>query len=148
MLRERAGRETVEHIVIADGPRRVRLEVRGDSAVAGPVFLDFAFSGPGDLHHRALALNRVSALWRFQRLPARLHQPDKIAPRLVMALHAWDARQAGATRAEIAGMVFGPAMVRDLALGDWRMMSLRKRVTRLLDLAARRMESARERFMD
>ncbi|TRO91239.1 DUF2285 domain-containing protein [Glycocaulis profundi] len=147
IVREREDSGMIEHVVVAEGPRRLRLELRGDSVADGPVTLDVSVAGLDDLSQRILALRRLSGLWTMNRLSRRLHRPERVVPRLVMALHAWDAREAGATRAEIARLVFGENMVRGLALGDLRMNSLRKRVSRLLSLAKLRMRLSRERFL-
>lgn len=147
VLRESSGRGRVEHVAIADGPRRLRLELRGDSPLDGPVALRFGLSGFLGLGQHILALERMSALWRLGRLPHRLYPPDNVVARWVMALHAWDAAQSGASQREIARLVFGDAVMEGLRYGDARLDALRKRVARMIRQAERRIEAGGRRFL-
>ncbi|MCC4233356.1 DUF2285 domain-containing protein [Sphingobium soli] len=123
-----------EHVVIADGPRHIRLEARGASLLDGPVRLAYDLADFRKLRVRLHTLSRLEALVRLRRLPAGLYGRDTLAARWLLALAAWEMKQAGASQIEIAIALFGAAQID----GD-SMDRMRKRVARLIALAKRRM---------
>lgn len=129
-----------EHVVIADGPRHIRLESRGDSLLNGPVRLAYELADFRTLRARLHTLSRLEALVRLRRLPAGLYGRDTLAARWLNALAAWEMKQAGASQIEIAIALFGAAQI------DGESMDrMRKRVARLIALAKRRMSVAYDR---
>lgn len=132
----------VEHVLIADGLRHLRLAVRGVSILRGPVRLSFAVPSLQHIPPKVLLLRRLSALWRLHRLPRPLFPADPVVARWVRALQALDARQAGAGQREIVVAVLGPKMA-DARSFD----SSRKKVARMLALAEHRVEVSFRRFL-
>lgn len=132
----------LEHVVIADGPRRLRLEVRGESLTSGPVALRYELSGFAGLRQRLLSLSRLEALKRLGRLPRNLYASDPVSVRWSLALAAWDLRHAGASQIDIAVTLFGDAQVDADSVER-----MRKRVARLLLLADRRVIAGYRRFL-
>lgn len=137
--REQAGHE---HLVIADGSRRIRLEATGASVAHGPVFLRYDLAGFQDLRPRLAALHRLEALKRLGRLPRNLFGRDPVAIRWTTALAAWDLRKKGASHLDIAIALFGARDVHADSIDR-----VRKRVARLLHLAERRMAAGYRRFL-
>lgn len=130
-----------EHVVIADGPRHIRLESRGDSLLGGPVRLAYDLADFRRLRVRLQTLSRLEALVRLGRLPTGLYGRDTLAARWLNALAAWEMKQAGASQIEIAIALFGAAQI------DGESMDrMRKRVARLIALARRRMSIAHDRL--
>ncbi|MET4898739.1 DUF2285 domain-containing protein [Sphingomonadaceae bacterium jetA1] len=126
-------REGGEHVLIADGPRCIRITVRKGTLLAGPVQLDYHLSGGGPLDTRILTLRRLTALRRLGRFPRTLFPPERRARRWAMALQAWDGRRAGASHREIACVLHGDVLVREQWLG--RSDHLRTHIKRLLRTA-------------
>ncbi|SER22706.1 DNA -binding domain-containing protein [Sphingobium sp. YR768] len=126
-----------EHVVIADGPRHIRLEARGVSLLDGPVRLTYDLADFRKLRARLHTLSRLEALVRLRRLPAGLYGRDTLAARWLQALAAWEMKQAGASQIEIAIALFGAAQI-----DEDSMDRMRKRVARLIALAKRRMNVA------
>jgi len=131
VLRHRGGGG--EHLLIADGPRCIRIEVRSGTLLAGPVRLDYHLPGDAHVEAKLLTLRRLTALCRLGRFPLTLFPPERRARRWAMALQAWDGRRTGASHREIAGVIHGDAIVRR----DWLGTSdyLRTHVKRLLRTA-------------
>lgn len=129
VIRYRGG----EHVLIADGPRCIRIEVRKGSLLAGPVRLDYHLMGDGHVEAKLLTLRRLTALCRLGRFPSTLFPPERRARRWAMALQAWDGRQAGASHKDIACVIHGKVLVER----DWFGKSdyLRTHVKRLLRTA-------------
>lgn len=122
-----------EHVLIADGPRCIRIEVRKGTLLAGPVQFDYHLPGNGDVEAKILTLRRLTALCRLGRFPRTLFPPERRARRWAMALQAWDGRQTGASHRDIASVIHGRTIVRRNWLGpsDY----LRTHVKRLLRTA-------------
>jgi len=122
-----------EHVLIADGPRCIRIEVRKGTLLAGPVQLEFLVPGDHGMDGRILSLRRLAALHRLGRFPRTLFPPEQRARRWARALQAWDGRKAGASHRDIAGALFGDRAVRR----DWGGTSdyQRTQVKRLLETA-------------
>jgi len=138
LLRDNDGRE---YLRLADGPRHVRLELRGDSITNGPVRLDYDISSLNRIETGILTLRRLSAVGRFGHLPHALYPPDPIVARRVRALQAWEGALAGASQRDIAVAVFGVRMVTADSFD-----SMRKRVKRLLHIAEQQVAVAWQRF--
>lgn len=130
-----------EHVIIADGPRRIRLDSTGDSLLGGPVRLHYDLADFRQLRARLVSLSRLEAVVRLGRVPAGLYQRDTLALRWLRALVAWELKQDGASQIEIAIALFGIAQVN----GD-TMDLMRKRVARLLDLARRKIDTSYPRL--
>lgn len=122
-----------EHVLIADGPRCIRIEVRSGTLLDGPVRLDYRVPRDGDVEAKILTLRRLTALCRLGRFPVTLFPPERRARRWAQALQAWDGRQAGASHRDIARVIHGEATVRDAWAGESDY--LRTHVKRLLRTA-------------
>lgn len=122
-----------EHVLIADGPRCIRIEVRKGTLLAGPVRLDYHLTGNADVGAKLLTLRRLAALCRLGRFPATLFPPERRARRWALALQAWDGRQAGASHRDIAQAIHGEAAVHAHWLGKSDYM--RTHIKRLLRTA-------------
>jgi len=122
-----------EHVLIADGPRCIRIAVRSGTLLAGPVHLDFHVTGDAQVETNILMLRRLVSVCRLGRFPRTLFPPERRARRWALALQAWDGRPAGASPREIAPALHGAATVRDEWLGtsDY----LRTHIKRLLRTA-------------
>jgi hypothetical protein len=134
--------DTTEHVLIADGLRHVRMQLRGASILDGPVRLSFTVPSLRHALPQILVLRRLSALWRLRRLPRPLFPVDPVVVRRVQALQILDARRAGAGQRATVIAVLGPKMA-DAVSFD----SSRKKIGRLLKLAQQRVEIGYRRFM-
>jgi hypothetical protein len=119
-----------QQVALSDGYRRIRFDVALGSVIDGPVRLDYLLGGFDHIEGRILTLRRFVSLRKTGTFTRGLFAPERLAPRWVAALRAYDAFYAGATQREIAGALFG-------AVGrgsDWRQRSdfLRLRVQRLV----------------
>ena len=130
-----------EYLVIADGPRRIRLEATGASFAHGPVVLRYDLAGFQALRPRLASLYRLEALKRLGRLPRNLFGRDPVAIRWTTALAAWDLRETGASQLDIAIALFC-----ERAVDADSIDRVRKRVARLLRLADRRIAAGYQRF--
>lgn len=130
-----------EYVIIADGWRRVRLDVRGTSLASGPVYLRYDLAGFRRLRASLVSLGRLEALKRVGRLPRTLFARDSIASRWASALAACDMRAAGASQTDIAIALFGARKIHADSVDR-----IRKRIARLLQLADRRIEVGYQRF--
>lgn len=133
----------IEQVVIADGVRRIRLQLHGDSAAHGPVRLRYGLSGFHCLDAPIHSLRRLFALRRLGRFPRVLFPHDHKAARYVRALQAWDGFQAGARQLDIAVAVYGDHM---LSADGSNFDALRKCAGRLIRLAEQRIEAGYRRF--
>ncbi len=135
----------IEHVVIGDGRHRIRLELHGNSVTNGPVHLRYDLDGFSQAEPAVRTLRRFLALQRLGRFPETLFPVDRIVARRVRALQAYDGQRAGASQREIASVVLGERLFRG---SNDNFDSIRKRVSRLLDLAEQRMEVAYRRFFE
>jgi hypothetical protein len=135
----------IEYVVIGDGHHRIRLELHGDSVADGPVRLRYDLEGFNRAEAAVRTLRRFLALQRLGRFPETLFPVDRIVARRVLALQAFDGQRAGASQREIASVVLGERLFRG---SNDNFDSIRKRVSRLLDLAEQRMEVAYRRFFE
>jgi len=90
-----------EHLLIERGGEVIRLDVTDGTAAAGPVTLRF------DLPDDERLDTQLAAIRAF-RDPAPVARSHEKMARRLMALHAVDARDAGASLREIALIVLGP----------------------------------------
>jgi len=93
-----------EHLVTDRGAGPVRLDVNEGSVFAGPVTLRF------DLPDDDRVEGRIAAIRMFRVMAPTGHAHRRLADRLI-ALHAVDARDGGASLREVADILLGP--------GDW-----------------------------
>lgn len=91
-----------EHLLISDGFRTIRLDVRSGSLRQGPVRLEYRLSGFASAGRPLLTLRRLLTLWRTGRFSSGLHPVEARAGRSVLILRAHDALASGATHREIA----------------------------------------------
>lgn len=129
--------------MIGDGHHRIRLELHGDSATSGPLHLHYDLEGFSQAEPAVRTLRRLLALQRLGRFPETLFPIDRIVARRVRALQAYDGQLAGASQREIASVVLGERLFRG---SNDNFDSIRKRVSRLLDLAEQRMNMGYRRF--
>jgi len=128
-----------EQIIIGEGVRSIRIEVREGSVLSGPVRLAYDLAGFVDLDIGLRVLGQLEALHRFDRLLPTLFRGEPRAHRWAMALRAWDGRRNGASQREIAIALFGPDRVTtDWSTGD----DMRKRIVRLLRTGERLIAAA------
>ncbi|MDC7810539.1 DUF2285 domain-containing protein [Sphingomonas koreensis] len=118
-----------EQLLLRQGSRAIRLNVRSGTVDQGPVRLRYALAGMARLEPQLLTLRRLVGLWRLGRMPADLFPSERRAPRWIELLRTLDALAAGASQREIAAALFGFETVER----DWRGRSdyLRLRVQRL-----------------
>ncbi len=119
-----------EHVVIAQGWRRIRIEVESGSIADGrPVVLHYRLAGVASAAPKVLPLRRLIELCRTGRFAGPLFPPDRRVPRWLLALRVHDALEAGASQREIAAVLFGEARVGR----EWRggSESLRQQIRRL-----------------
>ena len=119
-----------EHVLIADGPRCIRLDVVAGSMLSGPVRLGYCLCGFDGVEAKIVTLRRLLAVWRLGRLPLSLFPPERKARRWAIALPAYDGMGADASPRHIAIALFGERRVQE----DWggRSDYLRLRVQRLI----------------
>jgi hypothetical protein len=138
----------IEHAVLSDGRHHVRIDVESGSLLAGtPVVLHFHISGILTAEEKILPLRRLIALVRQRRIGRSLVVRDRKLSRHVLALRTFDGLVAGATRREIAEVLFDLSAAspevqeslhsrvrrlvgetRRLRAGAWRMLMRRSRV--------------------
>lgn len=85
-----------EQIVIGEGVRSIRIEVREGSVLSGPVRLAYDLARFVDLDIGLRVLGQFEALHRGDRLLPTLFRGEPRARRWAMALRAWDGRRNGA----------------------------------------------------
>ena len=96
-----------EHVVFSDGYRRIRIDVARGTLREGPVHLRYALEGLAGIDAKILTLRRLLALCRVGRFVRNLHPPERLAPRWVTALRAYDAVCEGTSYREIAVILYG-----------------------------------------
>ncbi len=132
------GHDPLEHVLLSDGLRRLRLDVRGGTVTRGPVVLRFAFDGLGAIDAPLLTLRRLVAFDRRGAMPLGLYRKDRPPDRWIAALRADDAQRSGASQRDVAQLLFGADRVREAWPGpsDY----LRSQVRRLLRFGVRMRE--------
>jgi hypothetical protein len=121
-----------QHVLLSDGWRSIRLDVRGEQLAAGPVLLHYRLAGRSSAEGPLLVLNRLLGFLKHGRMPRRLFTREARAARWVLLLRTADALAAGATQRDIAAVLLaGPMGAR------WRVEagSVRSRAQRLVRLA-------------
>lgn len=128
--------EDGEHLLLSDGIRTVRLDVRRGSLASGPLCLRYRLCGLASAEPPLLTLRRLLALCRSGRFSRSLHAREVRARRWVLMLRAADALACGADQREIARVLLS----RSVAEPAWRSRepSIRSQVQRLVR-AARQM---------
>jgi len=123
----------VEHWLVSDGLRSLRLDVLGGTLGGGPVPLRFFVDGLVSGEPALLTLRRLSVVARTGRFGGSLFAREPRAERWALALRVCDALRAGAGQREIAGVLF------DVPPARWRVAapSFRLRVQRLVACARR-----------
>jgi len=99
------GRRGVQHLLVSDGLRSLRLDVRGQSLVDGPALLRYEISGLAAAEAPQLTLRRFLAAWRTGGFAPALHRPEPRARRWILMLRAADALAAGADQRDIAAFL-------------------------------------------
>lgn len=122
-----------QHVVVSDGPRRLRFAIVEGDVLASPVRCRYLLPphsmGVGSLD----GLRAFVALRDTGRLPSIAGRSPPKAGRWVQIIRAHDARGQGASQRDIAMLLFGEARVHE----DWAGRSdyMRMRVQRLLRAA-------------
>lgn len=124
------GPSGLEHLLISDGFRAIRLDLLSGSLRHGPVRFRYRLAGFESARAPLLTLRRLLALWRTGRLSAALHPSEARAGRFVLMLRAHDALACGATQREIAAELLSA----EAGEARWRVSAptVRSRVQRLV----------------
>ena len=127
------GSAGLQHLLICDGLRSIRIDVVEGSIGEGGARLHYLIAGFEDAEKPLLTLRRLLALRRTGHFPASLHSAGTRARRFVLMLRAYDALASGAGQREIAAWLLDGDALRD----RWRVRapSLRSRVQRLVGCA-------------
>lgn len=126
----------IEHLLISDGFRSVRLDAPVGTFGGQPVGLSYSLAGIESARPPLLTLQRFLALARFGRFSTSLHPEEERARRWVLMLRASDALESGAGQRDIARELLSSSV----SDARWRVRepSVRSRSQRLAN-AARRM---------
>lgn len=126
-----------ERLLLSDGYRSVRLDLRGSPIGCSPVRLTFELTGIEALDRPLLVLRRLRAIAVSGRFRPSLHPRVRRAHRLVQLLRTHDALLSGAGQADIAQVLLRQCLERS----RWRIHSpsIRSQAQRLVG-AARQME--------
>jgi Uncharacterized conserved protein (DUF2285) len=118
-----AGKRRV-HILLSDGLRSVRIDLRGAVPHSVPLALTWHVPGVCDVGMRLTALAQFAALVRLGRFARSLHPPQRRARRWIAMLRVHDAMAAGATNREIVSELYDvptDAPRWRSAVGPWRL---------------------------
>lgn len=121
----------IEHAVLSDGWRRIRLDIRGVSLRARtPLTLHYHITGIASAEPGAAALLRLIDLHRRGSFRLSLFPEERRAGRWALLLRVSDAIADGASQRDIAQVLFGADRTND----QWRGRSdaLRSHVRRLV----------------
>lgn len=120
----------VEHLLLSDGLRSIRLDGPPGAFTAGPVCLGYSIEGLVGAEPRLLTLRRFLALWRTGHFSRSLHPHEAPARRWILTLRAYDGLIAGADQRQIARELFSSSVVEP----RWRSResSVRSQVQRLV----------------
>ena len=135
-----------ERLLLSDGYRSIRLDLRGSGIGCSPVRLSYELAGIEALERPLLVLRRLRALATSGRFRPSLHPRVRRAHRLVQLLRAHDALGAGASQSDIAQVLLRPG----LEHSRWRIHSpsIRSQAQRLVGAARRMREGAFWRLLD
>lgn len=127
-----------ERLLLSDGRRSLRLDLRGGGIGRSRVHLSYELAGVEALERPLLVLRRLRALAASGRFRLSLHPGVRRAHRLVQLLRTHDALQVGASQADIAQVLLRPG----LEHSRWRIHSpsIRSQAQRLA-FAARQMSA-------
>ncbi|HEY0413241.1 MAG TPA: DUF2285 domain-containing protein [Allosphingosinicella sp.] len=133
LLRAKGG---IEHLLLSDGLRAIRVDIVAGSVAEGPVRLRYLLAGLASAEPPLLTLRRLIHVCRVRRFSRSLHPREARARRWLLMLRARDALAAGAEQREIAAILLSPS-ARE---ARWRSdaSSLRSQAQRLVR-GARRM---------
>lgn len=125
----------MEHVLLSDRGRMLRLDILSGTVCDGPVLLRFELAGMRSALGPLRTLRQLLALWRSGRFSRALHPPEARARRWILLLRTHDALVAGADQREIAEQLLD----RDAIEGRWRVRApaLRSRAQRLAREARR-----------
>ena len=120
----------LQHLLLSDGRRSLRVDVEGDGLLEGAVVVSYRLRGFASAEAPLLVLRRLVALRRSGRFPGALDRRDARMRRLVLILRAYDGLSAGANQRQIAGELLS----RDAAIERWRVQAptIRSRAQRLV----------------
>jgi hypothetical protein len=103
------GDERVEHVLLSDGLRVVRIDILAGSVVDGPARLRYLLAGLASAEPPLLTLRRLIHLCCTGRFSRSLHAPEARARRWLLMLRAHDALTAGADQRAIASVLLSPS---------------------------------------
>lgn len=126
----------MEHVLLSDGLRTIRLDILAGSLAAGPAQLRYLLAGLASVERPLLTLQRLLLLCRTGRFGCSLQRSEPRARRWLLMLRAHDALAAGADQRAIAAALLSQSA----SAARWRSeaSSLRSQVQRLVR-GARRM---------
>lgn len=127
-----------EHVVLSDGLRRIRIDVKNGDLSHGPVVLTFLIEGSRSASYKVMPLRRALEIITRGRFPAKMFPPQPRAQRALTLLRVHDAVADGATHREIAAALFGRG--RTKLAWNGASDSLRSQVRRMVS-AARELSS-------
>jgi hypothetical protein len=118
-----------EHLLLSDGLRGIRIDVRHGTLAGGPVTLRYRLAGLSAVVAPLTVLRRLLTLCRRGGFSTALHPREARAPRWIALLRARDGLERGASQRELAEVLLG----REPRLARWRISapSIRSRVQRL-----------------
>lgn len=132
LVRNRSG---MEHVLLSDRGRTLRLDIVSGTICNGPVLLRFELAGLRSVDRPLLTLRQLVALWGAGRFSRALHPLEVRAARWILLLRTHDALATGADQREIASCLLDA----EAAGPRWRVQApaLRSRVQRLVREARR-----------
>ena len=102
-------RDRLQHLLLSDGLRCIRLDGPIGIFSNGPVCLRYEICGIASAEPALLTLRRFLALCRTGRFSRGLHRREARARRWILMLRASDAMEAGATQRDIAETLLRPS---------------------------------------
>jgi hypothetical protein len=129
-----------QRLLLSDGYRSIRLDVEGASLAAGPVGVEFRLRGVRRLDRALMVLRRLRSVTERRRFLLSLYPPVQRANRLIALLRTHDAREAGASQADIAEVLLCSRFQRSRWRTNWP--TVRSQVQRLVRSARRMADGA------
>lgn len=122
--------DALEHLLISDGLRAIRIDVRAGSLTAGPARLRYRLAGFASAERPLLTLRRLLELGRTGHFSRSLHHRELRAKRWLLMLRVHDALASGADQRDIAAELLSS----EAGEPRWRSRSpsVRSRVQRLV----------------
>jgi len=96
-----------ERLVLSDGYRRIRIDVRRGTLCGGPVLVRYELQGLANIEAKILTIRRLVSLNRLGRFTRHLHPRERLAPRWISALRVYDALGQAISHREIAAVLYG-----------------------------------------